>query len=191
MGSWFVGNNRTRLPLSRGLAGSGGSTPALSASLLSSASSPVTTISIPRSASSRSSGGSSESTSGGTRHLPLVGEARLDGGSADLISARNLGLLDTSRVLVLLSFGIAVEVQISHDVPFGLAGSEGTAETEDLTGKHPPDETDGVAALVVGRDGNVDVLGGGIGVTEGLIDRISSHSGMRIMEAPTMTGMLT
>jgi hypothetical protein len=59
------------------------------------------------------------------------------------------------------------EVQIDHDVPGGLAVVDGATEAEDLTGKHPPDGTNGVATLVVGRDGNVDVLGGRVGVGQG------------------------
>lgn len=59
------------------------------------------------------------------------------------------------------------EVEIDHDVPGGLAGVDGSTEAEDLTGEHPPDGTNGVATLVVGRDGNVDVLGGGVGVAKG------------------------
>ena len=59
------------------------------------------------------------------------------------------------------------EVEIDHGVPGGLAVKEGTAETEDLTGKEPPDGTNGVTTLVVGGDGNINVLGGGVGVAEG------------------------
>lgn len=59
------------------------------------------------------------------------------------------------------------EVEIDHDVPGGLAAVDGAAEAEDLTGEHPPDAADGVATLVVGGDGDVDVLGGGVSVGEG------------------------
>jgi hypothetical protein len=41
-------------------------------------------------------------------------------------------------------------------------GAGAVAETEDLTGEHPPDETDGVTTLVVGGDGNIDEVGGGV-----------------------------
>ena len=58
------------------------------------------------------------------------------------------------------------EVQIGHDVPRSVTAEDGATETEDLTGEQPPDGTDGVATLVVGRDGNVDVLGGRVGVGE-------------------------
>ena len=100
-----------------------------------------------------------EGTGGGAGDLPLGGEALSNGGGADLVSAGDLGLLDVGGVLVLLGLGVAVEVQVSHDVPLGLAVGEGAAEAEDLTGKHPPDQTNSVATLVVGGDGNIDVLG--------------------------------
>jgi hypothetical protein len=59
------------------------------------------------------------------------------------------------------------EVEIDHDVPGGLAVEESTTETEDLTGKEPPNGTNGVTTLVVGRDGNVNVLGGRVSVAKG------------------------
>lgn len=59
------------------------------------------------------------------------------------------------------------EVKIDHDVPGGLAVVDGAAEAEDLTGEHPPNQANRVATLVVGRDGNIDVLGGRVGVAEG------------------------
>lgn len=148
-----------RLPLGSGLLVGG----------LGSGGSPVTTLSgVPAGASGGGAGGGSESASGSAGDLPLAGEASLDGGGTDLIDAGSLGLLDGGGVLVLLGLRVTVEVQIGHDVPLGLAGSKGAAEAEDLTGEHPPDETDGVAALVVGGDGNIDELGGGVSVAEGL-----------------------
>ena len=127
-----------------------------------SAGGPVTTVSLPAGGTSSSSGsagggeGSAGVTSTGGGGVPvLTGETGLDGGGANLVGAGDLGLLD-GGVLVLLGLGVAVEVQVGHDVPLGLAGSEGAAQAEDLTGEHPPDETDGVATLVVGGDGNVD-----------------------------------
>lgn len=59
------------------------------------------------------------------------------------------------------------EVQINHDVPGSLAVVDSAAQTEDLTGEHPPDAANGVATLVVGGDGNIDELGGGVRVAEG------------------------
>lgn len=84
--------------------------------------------------------------------------------------------------------GRHTEVQIGHDLPGGLAVEDGAAETEDLTGEQPPDGTDGVATLVVGGDGDVDVLGGGVGVDEGddgdvdvagLLDGLGVGAGVR------------
>lgn len=75
------------------------------------------------------------------------------------------------------------EVQINHDVPGGLAVEDGSAQAEDLAGEHPPDAADGVATLVVGGDGDVDVLGGGVGVTEGDdgdVDVASLLDGLRV-----------
>lgn len=80
------------------------------------------------------------------------------------------------------------EVQINHDVPGGLAVEDGAAEAEDLAREHPPDEADGVAALVVGGDRDVDVLGGRVGVAErddgdvdvaGLLDGLVVGAGVR------------
>jgi len=158
---------RKRLPLDVALGSSLGA-PALSGGLSGTGGSPVGRIGVPAAAGSLSSSLGSEGTSSGARDLPLAGEASLDGTSANLIGAGNLGLLHTGRVLVLLGLGVAVEVQIGHDVPLSLAGSERAAETEDLTGEHPPDQTNGVTTLVVGGDGHVDELGGGVGVAEGL-----------------------
>lgn len=156
------------LPLGGGSGGSLGA-PALIAGLLSTLArggGPVRGIGVPGGAGGSSLG--SEGTSRGAGDLPLGGEASLDSGGANLVGAGDLGLLDTGGVLVLLGLGVAVEVQVGHDIPLGLAGSESAAQTEDLTGEHPPDETDGVATLVVGGDGNVDVLGGRVTVAEGL-----------------------
>ena len=80
------------------------------------------------------------------------------------------------------------EVQIHHDVPRGLAVVDGTAEAQDLTGQKPPDEANGVAALVVGGDGNVDKVGWRVGVAQsndgdvdvaGLLDGLGVGAGVR------------
>jgi len=63
--------------------------------------------------------------------------------------------------------GKRTEVQIHHDVPRGLAVVDGAAQAQNLTGEHPPDAADGVAALVVGGDGNVDELGRRVGIAQG------------------------
>jgi hypothetical protein len=84
--------------------------------------------------------------------------------------------------------GKHTEVQINHGLPGSLAVVDGTTEAENLTGKHPPDGTNGVATLVVGGDGNIDVLGGRVGVTEGndgdvdvagLLDSLGIGAGVR------------
>ena len=90
----------------------------------------------------------------------------LNGRRPDFVRPGDLVLLDAGAILVLLGLGVAVEVQINHDVPFGLAGGEGAAQAQDLAREEPPDEPDGVAALVVGRDGHVDELGRRVRVAE-------------------------
>jgi hypothetical protein len=156
------------LPLSGSLRASGLSTPALVAGLrvTGGGGSPVRCLSVPAGTGGSSLGG--EGTGRCARDLPLAGEAIGDGLGTDLVGTGDLGLFDASAVLVLLGFGVAVEVQIGHDVPLSLAGSEGATETEDLTGKHPPDKTDGVTALVVGGNGNINVLRGGVAVAKSL-----------------------
>ena len=70
-------------------------------------------------------------------------------------------------LLLLLNFiRVTVEEHVDHNVPAVGGTGDGAPETEDLTGKEPPDETDGVTGLVVGGDSNIDELQGGIGVTE-------------------------
>lgn len=157
------------LPLGGGSRSSGLRAPALSAGLGIARRSPVGGggISVPAATWCGSGGLVVEGNGVGASDLPLLTEAISGRGGTDLLGARGLGLLD-GGVLVLLGLGVAVEVQIGHDVPLGLAGSEGAAETEDLTGQHPPDETDGVATLVVGGDGNINVLSRGVAVAESL-----------------------
>lgn len=101
-----------------------------------------------------------------------------------LISTWNLLL---KSLLVLLGLRVAVEVEIDHDIPLGLAVGNGATETEDLTGQHPPNQTNGVTSLVVGWDGYVDELGWGVGVAEGdngnvdigsLLDSLSIGAGV-------------
>lgn len=148
---------RQHLPLSSGsssLAGGSGGR----------AGSPVGTVSIPAGVGSSTAGSRGSESTGGLPVSTSVGEASVDGSGTDLSGARNLSLL--LDLLGLLGLRVAVEVQIGDDLPGGLTVGDGAAEAEDLTGEQPPDETDGVATLVVGRDGNVDELGGGVGVAE-------------------------
>jgi predicted secreted protein len=64
--------------------------------------------------------------------------------------ACSLGLLE-----LLLSFlRITVEEKVNHDIP-GRA-RDGATHPQHLTGEHPVEQTDGVASLVVGRNGNID-----------------------------------
>ena len=148
------------------------------------AGSPVGTVSLPASGTNSGGGGSKGSagvTSAGSVHIPVVaGEAGGDSTGTNLLSTGNLGLI--GDLLVLLGLGVAVEVQVNDGVPLGLTGSQGATETQDLTGKQPPDQTDGVTALVVGGDGNIDEVGGGVSVAEsddgdvdvaGLLDSLS------------------
>lgn len=129
--------------------------------------SPVTALSLPAGGTDSGSGRESSTRSTSTRSLgvPVVtGEARLDGTGADLLSTRDLGLV--GNLLVLLRLGVTVEVQVDNNVPVNLTRSKSATETEDLTGQHPPDQTDGVTTLVVGGDGNVNEVGGGVSVAE-------------------------
>lgn len=135
---------------------------------------------------------STRETSGGS--LPIASGSEgtgVNGGSANLVGTGNLLLLD---LLLGLGFRIAVcshgwlvgksftkaskrrdhqpgyrrtEVQIDHDVPRNVAARNGATDAEDFTREHPPDAADGVATLVVGGDGDIDVLGGRVSVTEG------------------------
>lgn len=178
-----------RLPLSSTLGRCSLSSPALVGSLLGTAGSPVSSISVPAAATSLSSSLGSESTGGGARDLPLAGEASLNRASSNLVGTWDLSFLNASGVLVLLGLRVTIEVQIRHDVPSGVARSEGTAETEDLTGEHPPDETNSVTTLVVGRDGNVDILGGRVGIAKSLL-RSASNPNISV-GILTMTGRLT
>lgn len=109
-----------------------------------------------------------EGTSGGTGHLPVSSSGDgtgLNDGGTNLISTKSLGL--SLDLLVLLGLWVTVEVKINHDIPVGLTGGDGSAETEDLTGQHPPNETDGVTGLVVGWDGNINELSWGVSVAKG------------------------
>ena len=144
-------------------------TPALIARLYRCrAGSPIRALSIPRARCSlacRAARGCK-----GTRRpacdFPLVAEAGLDGRSAHFIRAGDFGFVLTCGVFVLFCLGVAVEVQIRHDVPVSFARAERAAQTQDFTRQHPPDQPDGMTALIVRRDGDIDVLGRGVGVAE-------------------------
>lgn len=136
------------------------------------ASSPVRAIRLPARPrlrpSIRSRSAESPSARRVSRDLPLgiARKALIHSLGTDFVDAWDLAFLDARGVFVLLGFGVAVEVQIHHDVPLGLAICERPAQTQHLARQHPPDQPDGVAAFVVGWDGDVDVLGWGVGVAE-------------------------
>ena len=65
-------------------------------------------------------------------------------------------------LLLLLSLlGIPVEEEIGHDIP-GQLPADGSPQPEHLPGQEPEHEADGVGALVVAGDGNIDVLRGAV-----------------------------
>ncbi len=63
-------------------------------------------------------------------------------------------------------FRVTVEEHVDHDVPLNVA-LHGATEAKDFTAEHPVHETNGSAALVVSRDGDVHVLKGRIAMAEG------------------------
>jgi hypothetical protein len=68
-----------------------------------------------------------------------------------------LGLLEVLRVVV--------EEEVDRDGP-RLSAGDGAAHAENLTGEEPVAEADGELSLVVGRDGDVDILKRGVRVAE-------------------------
>mmetsp|Transcript_183174 Transcript_183174/g.445955 ORF Transcript_183174/g.445955 Transcript_183174/m.445955 type:complete len:272 (+) Transcript_183174:74-889(+) len=111
-------------------------------------------------------------------------EGGLNGGNLSgqlLLLELGSGLgLHTGLLLNLL--GVTVDEQIDHDIPGLLAGLEG-AHAEDLTGENPVSDGDGVLALVVQRDGNIDTLQVGVSVAEGNdghVDVGSLGDGLRV-----------
>merc|ERR1712159_925437 len=71
-----------------------------------------------------------------------------------------LGLLE----LLLSLLRIPVEEEVDHNIP--RLARDRSAETEDLTSKHPVQETDRVASLVVSRDCNIDESQRRVGIAE-------------------------
>mmetsp|Transcript_828 Transcript_828/g.761 ORF Transcript_828/g.761 Transcript_828/m.761 type:complete len:283 (-) Transcript_828:74-922(-) len=78
-------------------------------------------------------------------------------------SLLNLGLLFLVSLLKLLN--ITVEEKINGDVPVGSAG-DGSTKSENLTGQHPVNKSDGKLTLVIGRDSNIDKLERRVGITK-------------------------
>jgi hypothetical protein len=91
----------------------------------------------------------------------------LTSGNGSNISSRLLGgiLLSLGRGLNLLR--ITVEVKIGHDGPSGLTVGDYTSQTQNLSGKHPPNETNRVLRLVVAGNGNINVLRRRVGIRKG------------------------
>lgn len=83
------------------------------------------------------------------------------------VSRLLLGLSSLEHLLLVTLdlLRVSVEVEIGHDIP-GLRAHEDTTDAENLTGKKPPDKTDGVSGLVVGWDDNIDEADWGVGVAD-------------------------
>jgi len=105
------------------------------------------------------SGGGSSTTGTSVGDLPVRGEvlgvlaSNLDSGTS--LSRGESSLLEGLSLNLLR---VAVEEHVWHDSPVVRAAADGASEAEDLSAEEPPHETDRVLALVVGRDGHVDVL---------------------------------
>ena len=109
------------------------------------------------------SGGSSLVPLSVNRHTHVRGAQGRGGSEGAGLSHEggDLGLL--SLLLGLLR--LAVEEQINHHVP-RVGGSHGAAHLQDHAGQQVVHHTDGVLSLVVGRDGDVHMVEGGISVAE-------------------------
>mmetsp|Transcript_11386 Transcript_11386/g.16870 ORF Transcript_11386/g.16870 Transcript_11386/m.16870 type:complete len:267 (-) Transcript_11386:9-809(-) len=104
-------------------------------------------------------------SSGGT--LPVA----LSSGSLVPVVPRLLGGRSCRSPGGLLLLGVEVigvtpEEGINHDVP-ALGSVQCATEVLDLTSQEPVQQGDGLLALVVAGDGNVDMLQGGVSVTQG------------------------
>mmetsp|Transcript_7537 Transcript_7537/g.10198 ORF Transcript_7537/g.10198 Transcript_7537/m.10198 type:complete len:310 (+) Transcript_7537:390-1319(+) len=93
----------------------------------------------------------------------------------------------TLLIRVLGLFRLAVKEQVHHHVPRVLEG-DGSAHLQDHAGKEEVEYSNGVLTLVVGRDGNVNMLEGRVGVAESnswdvdigrLTDRLMIGTGIR------------
>jgi hypothetical protein len=79
----------------------------------------------------------------------------------------NLGLFSLGiSLLGLLGLGVSVHEEIDDNFPIAITGNL-TSELEDLAGHKPEAVSDGVTALVVGGDSNINPVEGGVGVGEG------------------------
>lgn len=68
--------------------------------------------------------------------------------------------------LLLLGIGVSEHEEIDHDFP-GLVTSEIATELLNLTGEEPEHVGDGLLGFVVGGDGNINPVKGGVGVAKG------------------------
>jgi hypothetical protein len=89
----------------------------------------------------------------------------LGGLGGDLVGGGSDGGLVGGLSLNLLR--VSVEEQVGKNVPCVGTSADRSPQSEDLSAEQVPDKTDGVSGLVVGGDGDVDELQGGIGVTQG------------------------
>lgn len=96
-----------------------------------------------------------------TSNLPL---GRLSRG----LFTGNKSCFSCSLLLLLLLdlFRISVKEHIDHDIPAITWSGYRATKPQNLTGEHPPNETNRVLGLVVCRDGNINEFEGSICVTE-------------------------
>merc|ERR1719362_950854 len=139
---------------------------------------PVRCLSTPILSDLEGTGGGSWSCSSGSRRGSTVSRPVSDTllstpvflrwSSIEVPGLHHLGLGGLSPFLLLLLglLGVAVEEQVGHDLP-RRAAADGSSQSENLAGQHPPHQTDAVGALVVAWDGDVDELGGRVNVAEG------------------------
>lgn len=94
--------------------------------------------------------------------IPLLG-----GNGRGSVSRELLGNVLLSDGSGLWLFRVSVEIQIGHDGPGGGSVGQNTSESQNLTGKEVPDETNRVLGLVVAGNGNINEFGGRVGVSKG------------------------
>merc|ERR1719471_2029984 len=93
---------------------------------------------------------------GGSWLVPVVGgRLRVPLLLLGLLLPLRIGVLLVLLVLAHELLRIAPEERVDHDVPLVLA-RQGAAEVLHLTGQQPVEQRDGLLALVVRRDGDVD-----------------------------------
>jgi hypothetical protein len=167
----FLSNFARQLPIDSGLGVSGGGggtgglcvTPSIAgcSRRWSSRSTPFSSLAPVAPSSSASVGSCKGSASARSSHGPIITTI---GSTCSLIASSRFFLC---LCLGLFGLGITVKVEIDHDIPLDIARSNGATETQYLAGQQPPDQTNGVAGLVVAWNSNVDVFGGRVGVDEG------------------------